>query len=191
MTIKLIVGLGNPGKDYQSHRHNVGFWVVDALASLYTGVFKKETKFFGEVSQINVAGSTVRLLKPNTYMNRSGQSIQSIANFYQINTDEILVVHDELDLNPGVAKIKFDGGHGGHNGLRDTIDTLGSKKFHRLRLGIGHPGDKSQVSNFVLHAPNKTELENIQDASVGALQVVEDVIKGDFEKAMQNLHTQG
>ena len=191
MTIKLIVGLGNPGKDYQPHRHNVGFWFCDALAHLYSGTFNKETKFFGEVAQVNIAGSNLRLLKPNTYMNRSGQSIQSIAKFYQINTDEILVAHDELDLNPGVARIKFSGGHGGHNGLRDTIKALSSNDFYRLRIGIGHPGDRSKVADFVLHTPNKSEVEPIQTALVNSLNVIEQVIKGDIEPAMKTLHTQG
>ena len=189
MTIKLIVGLGNPGKDHQSHRHNVGFWFCEALAHLYAGHFKKEARFFGEVAQINISGRNVRLLKPTTFMNCSGQSIQSIANFYQINTDEILVVHDELDINPGIAKIKSDGGHGGHNGLRDTIKALGAKTFYRLRIGIGRPSDKSQVANFVLHAPSKGELEKIQDALSDSLQVIEDVINGNLDKAMKTLHT--
>ena len=191
MTIKLIVGLGNPGKDYQPHRHNVGFWFCDALAHLYSGTFKKETKFFGEVARVNIAGSNLRLLKPNTYMNRSGQSIQSIAKFYQINTDEILVAHDELDLNPGVARIKFSGGHGGHNGLRDTIKALSSNDFYRLRIGIGHPGDRSKVADFVLHTPNKSEVEPIQTALVNSLNVIEQVVKSDIEPAMKTLHTQG
>ncbi|BBB23371.1 peptidyl-tRNA hydrolase, PTH1 family [Abyssogena phaseoliformis symbiont OG214] len=189
MTIKLVVGLGNPGKDCQSHRHNVGFWFCETLAHLYTGNFKKEAKFFGEVAQINISGHNIRLLKPTSFMNCSGQSIQGIANFYQINTNEILVVHDELDINPGIAKIKSNGGHGGHNGLRDTIKALGTKAFHRLRVGIGHPGDKSQVASFVLHAPSKNELEKIQTALSDSLQVIEDIIKGNFDKAMKTLHT--
>jgi len=191
MAIKLIVGLGNPGKDYQSHRHNVGFWFCDALAHLYSGTFKKETKFFGDVAQVNIAGSNLRLLKPNTYMNRSGQSIQSLAKFYQINTDEILVAHDELDLNPGIARVKFGGGHGGHNGLRDTIKALSSNDFYRLRIGIGHPGDRSKVADFVLHTPNRSEVEPIQTALVNSLNVIEQVVKGDIEPAMKALHTQG
>ena len=191
MTIKLIVGLGNPGKDYQPHRHNVGFWFCDALAHLYSGSFKKETKFFGDAAQINIAGSNLRLIKPGTYMNRSGQSIQSIAKFYQINTDEILVAHDELDLDPGIARVKFSGGHGGHNGLRDTMKALNSNDFYRLRIGIGHPGDKSKVADFVLHAPNKSAVEPIQTALVNSLNVIEQVVKGDIESAMQTLHTQG
>ncbi|MDC9726801.1 MAG: aminoacyl-tRNA hydrolase [Candidatus Thioglobus sp.] len=189
MAIKLIVGLGNPGKDYQSHRHNVGFWFCDAIASLYSGTFKKETKFLGEVTQVTIAEKSVRLLKPTTFMNRSGQSIQALAKFYQLNVDEILVVHDELDLDVGMAKLKTEGGHGGHNGLRDTIKALGSKSFHRLRLGIGHPGNKAQVADYVLHAPNKSELEPIQSAMIDALQVIEDVVQGNIDKAMKNLHT--
>lgn len=191
MTIKLIVGLGNPGKDYQPHRHNVGFWFCDILANLYSATFKKETKSFGDVAQVTIAGFAVRLLKPNTFMNRSGQSIQALAKFYQLKADEILVVHDELDLDAGVVKLKAEGGHGGHNGLRDTIKALNTKAFYRLRLGIGHPSDRSQVSNFVLHAPNKTELKQIQNAMVDALQVLESIIKGEIDKAMKNLHTQG
>jgi PTH1 family peptidyl-tRNA hydrolase len=191
MAIKLIVGLGNPGKDYQSHRHNVGFWFVEALAHLYSGSFKKETKFVGDVAQVAIAGVTLRLLKPNTYMNRSGQSIQSIAKFYQINPDEILVAHDDLDLNPSIARIKFAGGHGGHNGLRDTIKALGSSDFYRLRIGIGHPGDRSKVADFVLHVPNKSEVEPIQTALVESLNVIEQVVKGEIEQAMKTLHTQG
>lgn len=189
MAIKLIVGLGNPGKDYQLHRHNVGFWFCDALAYSYTGTFKKETKFFAEVTQVNIADANVRLLKPNTFMNASGKSIQSIAKFYQINADEILVVHDELDLNPGTVKLKFSGGHGGHNGLRDTIKALDSKDFYRLRVGIGHPGDKSKVADFVLHTPNKSEITPIQNTLNDALNVIEQVVKGDIESAMQTLHT--
>ncbi|MBT3277483.1 aminoacyl-tRNA hydrolase [Candidatus Thioglobus sp.] len=191
MAIKLIVGLGNPGKDYQSHRHNVGFWFCDALANLHSATFKKEAKFFGDVAQASIAGVSVRLLKPTTFMNRSGQSIQALANFYQLEVDEILVVHDELDLEVGIAKLKVEGGHGGHNGLRDTIKALGSKAFYRLRLGIGHPGNKTQVADFVLHAPNKSELGHIQNALVDALQVIEEVVKGNIDQAMKSLHTKG
>lgn len=190
MAIKLIVGLGNPGKDYQSHRHNVGFWFTDALVHLYSGAFKKETKFFGDMANVTINGSTVRLLKPNTYMNRSGQSIQSMAKFYQLSADEILVAHDDLDLNPGTARIKLSGGHGGHNGLRDTIKALNSQDFYRLRIGIGHPGNKHKVADFVLHSPNTSEVEPIQTALSNALNVIDQVIKGEIEPAMKTLHTQ-
>lgn len=189
MAIKLIAGLGNPGKDYQSHRHNVGFWFCDALANLYTTPFKKEAKFFGDVAQITIAGVSVRLLKPGTFMNRSGQSIQALARFYQLEADEILVVHDELDLDVGVARLKAEGGHGGHNGLRDIIKALDTKAFYRLRLGIGHPGNKEQVADFVLHSPNKSELEHVQNAMIDSLQAIEEVVKGNIDQAMKSLHT--
>lgn len=189
MAIKLIVGLGNPGKDYQSHRHNAGFWFVDALSKLYAGDFKRQSKFFAKVAQINISGTRVYLLKPSTYMNISGQAVQSLAQFYQIKLDEILVVHDELDLNPGVAKIKSAGGHGGHNGLRDIIKSLGGNGFYRLRIGIGHPGDKSKVLNFVLKAPSKSENIAIQNALTNALGVIEKIIFGDIDAAMNTLHT--
>ncbi len=188
MTIKLIVGLGNPGDKYQLHRHNVGFWFVDALAHAYGGNFKKESKFFGDVAKTTIGGHPVWLLKPNTFMNASGKAIAAMANFYQLSADEVLTVHDELDLSPGTARLKLSGGHGGHNGLRDTIKAIG-KDFYRLRIGIGHPGDKSQVSNFVLRAPGQSELDPIQDALVSSLQVIEDVVLGDMEKAMRELHT--
>jgi PTH1 family peptidyl-tRNA hydrolase len=189
MAIKLIIGLGNPGKDYQSHRHNAGFWFVQILADIYSGNFKKETKFFGEVARINLAGNSIHLLKPTTYMNRSGQAISAIAKFYQLSPEEILVVHDELDLDSGMVKLKFSGGHGGHNGLRDTIKALNVQDFYRLRLGIGHPGARAQVADFVLHAPSKHETSQIQEAMTDALQIIELLAIGNFEKAMKNLHT--
>lgn len=188
MTIKLIVGLGNPGKDYQSQRHNAGFWFVELLSNLYAGDFKRQSKFFGEVAEVNIKGAKLYLLKPNVYMNHSGQSIQSLAKFYQIKLDEILVAHDELDLDPGVAKIKSGGGHGGHNGLRDTIKALGGNNFYRLRIGIGHPGDKSQVLDFVLKSPSKSQNQAIQNAMDNALKVIEQVVQGNIEAAMNILH---
>ena len=189
MAIKLIVGLGNPGKDYQSHRHNVGFWFVDTLSNLFGFGFKEQSKFFGEFGKANIAGQSIYVLKPNVYMNRSGQSIDSLAKFYKIPPEQILVVHDELDLPCGTAKLKFSGGHGGHNGLRDTIKALNTQDFYRLRIGIDHPGDKSLVSDYVLNAPKKNELGFIQDALTDALQVIDDIVLGNHEKAMQQLHT--
>lgn len=189
MAIKLIVGLGNPGKKYQSHRHNIGFWFVDSLANLFSQTFTLQNKFFGEVAKINKDDKSLFLLKPNTYMNLSGKSIAALANFYQISADDILIVHDDLDLNSGIAKLKFSGGHGGHNGLRDTISALKSKDFYRLRIGINHPGGKSQVSNFVLSSPNKEELKQIKNAIVDSLQIIDDVIEGNIEVAMNTLHS--
>ncbi len=182
MAIALIVGLGNPGKEYQKHRHNVGFWLVDGLSQN----FKVEKKFFGEVGDFK----NTRLLKPTTFMNKSSLSVQAIVNFYKIKTEEILVVHDELDLNAGIVRLKKGGGHGGHNGLRDIIASLGSPDFYRLRLGIGHPGDKNLVSDFVLNKPSSLENTQIEDAITKATLQLDNVIVGDFAKAMQTLHTE-
>ena len=182
MAIALIVGLGNPGKEYQKHRHNVGFWLLDELSQN----FKIEKKFFGEVGDFK----NIRLLKPTTFMNRSGLSVQSVVNFYKIKAEEILVIHDELDLNAGVVRLKKGGGHGGHNGLRDIITSLGSADFYRLRLGIGHPGDRNLVSDFVLHKPSSLENTQIEDAITKAILQIDNIIAGNFDKAMQTLHTE-
>jgi PTH1 family peptidyl-tRNA hydrolase len=181
MAISLIVGLGNPDKEYEEHRHNVGFWFVDKLAQ----DFKVEKKFFGVLGYFK----NTRLLKPMTFMNRSGLSVQALANFYKIKPEEILVVHDELDLSAGIVRLKKGGGHGGHNGLRDIISALGSSDFYRLRLGIGHPGDRNLVSNFVLHKPSAIEKTQIEDAMTKATLDIETIIAGNFDKAMQTLHT--
>ena len=151
MTIKLIVGLANPGAEYAATRHNAGAWYVDLLAERLRAPLREEPKFYGYTSRINLAGADVRLLVPTTFMNLSGKAVAAMATFYRINPDEILVAHDELDLPPGVAKFKLGGGHGGHNGLKDIISKLGNNpNFHRLRVGIGHPGDKKKVVGFVL-----------------------------------------
>lgn len=189
-SVKLIVGLGNPGAQYQQTRHNAGFWFVDEIASQYGVAFRPETKFLGEVSRVQQGSLDFWLLKPTTFMNRSGQSIQAIAKFYKIAPEEILVVHDELDLPPGTARLKKGGGHGGHNGLRDTIAALDTKEFQRLRLGIGHPGDRNQVVDFVLKAPSKIDYQQIDDAMYRASKALPDLLSGDIEKAMQALHTE-
>jgi len=189
VAIKLIVGLGNPGKDYQAHRHNAGFWFVEALACQLGAGFNKQSKFFGETSEALFANTKVRLLKPQTFMNCSGQAIQALASYFNIEVEEILVVHDELDLNPGAIKIKKGGGHGGHNGLRDTIKALDSKEFYRLRIGIGHPGNKNDVVNFVLNQPSTKELALIENSMVDAIGVMSQVVEGKFEEAMKRLHT--
>jgi PTH1 family peptidyl-tRNA hydrolase len=189
VAIKLIVGLGNPGKDYQAHRHNAGFWFVEALVRQLGVSFNKQSKFFGETSEALLANTKVRFLKPQTFMNCSGQAIQSLANYFNINAEEILVVHDELDLNPGTAKLKKGGGHGGHNGLRDTIKALDSKEFYRLRIGVGHPGNKNEVVNFVLNQPSTKELTLIEDSMGDAISVISQMVEGKFEEAMKQLHT--
>ena len=187
--IKLIVGLGNPGKEYLAHRHNVGFWFVDQLAKKLGLEFGSQSKFFGETAETLVGTKKVRLLKPQTFMNCSGKSIQALAAYFGINANEIVVIHDELDLGPGNIKIKLGGGHGGHNGLRDAIKSLDTQDFYRLRVGIGHPGAKDEVVNFVLSPPTKKELALIGGSIDEAIGVIELLVEGEIETAMKNLHT--
>ncbi|MDN0076630.1 aminoacyl-tRNA hydrolase [Crenobacter sp. SG2303] len=187
--IRLIAGLGNPGPEYARTRHNAGFWLLDELAWQLKATFKSESKFFGEVARANTPAGEVWLVKPMTYMNLSGQAVVALARFYKILPDEILVVHDELDLDPGVARYKQGGGHGGHNGLKDIIAKLGSPNFWRLRLGIGHPGERNEVVNFVLKKPRSEEQEQIDGAILRALDTLPTVLSGDFAAAMKMLHT--
>lgn len=187
--VKLIAGLGNPGGEYEATRHNVGFLFVDAAAVACGGQFRRESKFHGEVCKIAVGGDEVWLLKPATFMNRSGQAIAALAAYYKIAPTDILVVHDELDLPVGVVKLKSGGGHGGHNGLRSSIEQLGSNGFLRLRLGIGHPGDKSQVTNHVLKRPSQEEVAELETGIEAALAELPDIVAGNLDRAMQHLHT--
>lgn len=187
--IRLIVGLGNPGREYESTRHNVGFWWVDELAREQKLSFKSETKFHGLTARGQFHGQEVLLLKPQTFMNHSGRSVGALALFYKILPNEILVVHDELDLPPGVAKLKTGGGHGGHNGLKDIIAHLGVKDFWRLRIGIGHPGERTEVSNYVLNDPRREERELIDGAMNKAQGVAHLIIEGKTEAAMLRLHS--
>jgi len=188
--IKLIVGLGNPGKEYEATRHNAGFWWVDELVRSHNASFKADSKFHGLVAKANLHGHEVHLLKPQTFMNVSGRSVGAVVQFYKIEPAQILVVHDELDLPPGSAKLKMGGGHGGHNGLKDIIAHLGTKEFWRLRVGIGHPGERSEVSNFVLNAPRKEEQGLIDEALHRAQDVAAQIIEGKLEAAMLKLHSQ-
>lgn len=188
-TIKLIVGLANPGLEYAATRHNAGAWYVEQLAQRYNQSLKNEAKFFGHTSRININGQDIRLLIPTTYMNLSGKAVQAMAMFYQIKPTEILVAHDELDLNPGIAKLKLGGGHGGHNGLKDIINKLGNNSnFYRLRIGIGHPGDKSKVVGFVLNKPSKPEQERIDQVIDQSVHCTEILVKQDIAAAMNQLH---
>lgn len=187
--IKLIVGLGNPGQKYAKTRHNVGFKFVDSLCKKNGFTLKENKKFYGLALKANLFGKDVWLLEPLTFMNLSGKSVAALANFYKINNDEILVIYDELDLPPGTAKLKKGGGHGGHNGLRDIIALTGSNDFYRLRIGIGHPGHKSQVVSWVLnHASIEDEI-SIEGNIEKGLVVLEDLLNGHLEKAMKELHT--
>lgn len=187
--IELVVGLGNPGSQYEATRHNVGFWFVDEIAREGRAEFRAESKFSGEICQVQVGGVPCRLLKPVTYMNRSGQAVIAVAMFYKIAPERILIVHDELDLPVGTVRLKIGGGHGGHNGLRNSMEHVGSGAFLRLRIGIGHPGDKSQVTNYVLHPPSRDEESLIRGGMSHALKVLPWVVSGDTDRAMQNLHS--
>lgn len=185
MAIKLIVGLCNPGPSYEKTRHNAGAWFVSALASHHGLSFKLEKKFHAEIS----LDGGCRLAIPTNYMNLSGQAVSNIAQFYKIKPEEILIAHDELDLDPGVIKLKFGGGHGGHNGLRDVIGRLKSKDFHRLRIGIGHPGHKDDVTDFVLGKPSNIDKIAILNAIDRAIDISDEMLSGEMQKAMQSLHS--
>lgn len=188
MSIKLIVGLGNPGSVYSGTRHNVGVWFVHALAHSFNVSFKSEKKLHGQVATFAMDQDACRLFIPSTFMNESGIAVRAIANFYQIKPQEILIVHDELDLDVGRIKLKSGGGHGGHNGLRDILRHLGSSDFNRLRIGIGHPGHKQFVVNYVLKNPGMHEKESILKAIDRAVDVIPLVIKGDMALAMNSLN---
>ena len=188
VTIDIIVGLGNPGSKYEQTRHNAGFWFVEEIARLKGAHFRPEAKFSGEVCKLVLEGRDVWLLKPDTFMNRSGLSVHKLASFYKIPVENILVAHDELDLEPGTARLKTAGGHGGHNGLRDIIAQMG-KEFHRFRIGIGHPGHRDQVSDFVLHRASKDEQISIDNSIDSALLVLPLLAEGSWEKAVHRLHS--
>jgi PTH1 family peptidyl-tRNA hydrolase len=187
--VRLLVGLGNPGADYVDTRHNAGFWMIDLIADDLGLSFRFEKRHNADECKFRVHGRDVYLQKPQTFMNRSGQSVAALARYYKIEVEEILVIHDELDLPPGTNRIKLGGGHGGHNGLRDIINHLGSREFFRLRVGIGHPGDSSQVINYVLHKPSAADLHAIESANRDTLAVLPQILEGRIDKAMQALHT--
>ncbi len=187
--LRLIVGLGNPGAEHLRTRHNAGFWFVDALAQRQGVRFGLESKLFGETAKVDVAGRSVWLLKPATFMNLSGKSVTAALRYWKIEPEEMLVAHDELDLAPGTARLKFDGGHGGQNGLRDITRLLGHGKYHRLRVGIGHPGHKDRVTSWVLGKPGVDDEASILRAIGDADDVLPLAVAGDFNEAMKRLHT--
>jgi PTH1 family peptidyl-tRNA hydrolase len=189
--IRLIVGLGNPGPEYEATRHNVGFWLVEAVAAEHGGAYRLDPKFHGWLARIVLGGKDLRLLKPATYMNRSGHSVGAVARYFDIRPDQVLVAHDELDLPVGVLRLKQGGGHAGHNGLRDIIDALGSRDFWRLRIGIGHPGEKHLVTNYVLGRVRKTDEVAIRELFSGAGGALPDLVVGQFQRAMHRLHNAG
>ncbi len=187
--IQCIVGLGNPGSKYEATRHNAGYWFVEELARRHSARFRAEAKFFGETCRISVAGEQCWLLKPTTFMNRSGQSVSALARFYRIQPEQILVAHDELDLPTGTVRLKKGGGHGGHNGLRDTIKALGTPEFYRLRIGIDHPGHRDQVVDYVLSPPRREEAAQILDAIDRAADQLPLLLQGEYERVMNTLHS--
>ncbi len=186
--MRIIVGLGNPGPEHQITRHNVGFWFVDLLARRHGGEFRDYRKYSGETARVAIDGQELILLKPTTYMNRSGLSVRQISDFYKIAPDDILVAHDELDLPVGSVRLKNGGGHGGHNGLRDTIAHIG-ENFWRLRLGIGHPGNKAEVIDYVLTRAPRVEEELILEAVNTAADSVPLILEQGAERAMTKLHS--
>ena len=187
--IKLFVGLGNPGPEYEATRHNAGFWWVDALAQELKVSLVPEKGFQARVARANVQGSTVWLLEPQTFMNLSGRSVAALARFYKIQPEEILVVHDELDVVPGQAKLKFGGSHAGHNGLRDIHAQLGTGDYWRLRIGIGHPGVKAEVVNWVLKKPAPDQRTAIEECIERTLKAVPALLAGEMDKATLVVHT--
>ncbi len=188
-SIKLIVGLGNPGSEYAKTRHNAGFWWVDQLCAKERVALKAEKKFHGAAARINTAGHELWLLEPMTFMNVSGRAVQALSVFYKIMPSEILVVHDELDLPPGTVKMKPGGGPGGDNGVKDIIAQLGTPDFWRLRIGIGHPGDRNAVINYVLQAPRAEERPLIEETITRSLELFPLIARGDLQAAMLKLHT--
>jgi len=187
--LRLIVGLGNPGTEYLRTRHNAGFWFVDALAAGQNERFGFDGKLHGETCKLRIGGEPVWVLKPATFMNKSGLAVAAALRYYKIEPEECLVAHDDLDLPAGIVRLKFDGGHGGQNGLRDIMAHLGHGKFHRLRLGIGHPGHKDQVTPWVLGRPSAKDEDAMLDGVARALNVLPLAVDGQFDKAMQQLHT--
>lgn len=187
--IELIVGLGNPGPAYAKTRHNAGAWFVEALCEEYRITLKNEPKFNARVGNIKINGRDVRVLLSNTYMNLSGQPVGGIVNYYHIPVSSVLVAHDELDIPTGSVRLKIDGGHGGHNGLRDIINHLKDRNFYRLRLGIGHPGDKTQVMEYVLNNPSAADEKLIRQGIDKVLKIVPQIVAGDLQNSMTKLHT--
>lgn len=187
--IRLIVGLGNPGPDYTLTRHNAGFWLADRLAADGQADFRADGKFHGELARLTVAGCDLRLLKPATFMNHSGRSVAAVARYFDIPPAQILIAYDELDLPPGRLKLKFGGGHAGHNGMRDSIAALGTRDFWRLRIGIGHPGEKSRVVGYVLGRPSRADADAVLTVLDDASRALPDLVEGRFALAMNRLHS--
>lgn len=188
MAIQLVVGLANPGPRYAATRHNAGAWLIEQLACDHHEQLRAESKFHANVCRIKIQDHACWLMTPTTYMNNSGQAVAAMAKFYKIPPEDILIVHDEIDFPPGAIKFKENGGHGGHNGLRDIISHLHSKDFWRLRIGVGHPGNAKEVHDYVLHEPSRTHRTMIDQSIDDALRVIPEFISGDQQKAIRELH---
>lgn len=186
--IRLIAGLGNPGQRYADTRHNAGFWFLDRVAAQHNASWKSESRLFGDISQIRLDGEVIRLLKPTTFMNESGRSVGAVCRYFSLQASQILVAHDEIDLPPGVVKLKRGGGHGGHNGLRDIIPQLGGPDFARLRIGVGHPGSKDKVIGYVLARANAQQRTSIDDAIERAAERFDDMVTLGLDRVMNELH---
>jgi PTH1 family peptidyl-tRNA hydrolase len=187
--IQLFVGLGNPGAQYAATRHNAGFWWIDIIAEEIGCKLLHESKFFGDAGRLKANANEAWLLKPATFMNKSGRAVAALANFYKIPPEAILIIHDELDLPAGSIKLKKGGGHGGHNGLKDIIAFLGSNEFWRMRIGIDHPGDRNAVVNYVLNAPMREQQKLIDEAIDASTVVLPTLLEGNMDVAMLKLHT--
>lgn len=186
--VRLLVGLGNPGSKYAATRHNAGFWFADAVVARYHGELRNNARFFGQTAELAVGGYSLRVLKPTTYMNESGRSVAAAVRFYRYPVETVLIAHDEIDLPPGAVRLKRGGGHGGHNGLRDIIPALGSADFARLRIGVGHPGDKDAVTGYVLNRATAEDQARIEDALNRTLAQFESIVTGEMQRAMNELH---
>ncbi|MDN5870594.1 MAG: aminoacyl-tRNA hydrolase [Nitrococcus sp.] len=186
--VTLIVGLGNPGLRYAKTRHNTGFWLVDEIARRFDGSFSSQRKFHADIGRVRIGATECHLLKPMTYMNHSGLAIGGFVRYYRLAPQRILIAHDEIDLPPGTMRLKRGGGHGGHNGLRDTVNALGTADFNRLRIGVGHPGHRDAVIGYVLSPASREEEEAIDAGIASACEVLQLLLEGDWGRAFQRLH---
>ncbi|MCO6442197.1 MAG: aminoacyl-tRNA hydrolase [Nitrococcus mobilis] len=187
--VRVIVGLGNPGPRYARTRHNAGFWLLDEILRRFGGSFSTQRKFHGDVGRVRIGNVECHLLKPMTYMNHSGLAVGQFVRYYRLELRSILVAYDDIDLPPGVTRLKQGGGHGGHNGLRDTVNALGARDFNRLRVGVGHPGHRDDVIGYVLSAPSREEQEAIEAGIADACGILPLVVEGDWGRAFQRLHS--
>ena len=188
--VKLVVGLGNPGPEHAETRHNAGFWYADQVARAFSVTFRTESKFHSDICRIQDEGLDFWICKPLTFMNRSGQAVQVVSAFYKIAIEEILVVHDEIDLDAGVIRLKQGGGHGGNNGIRDIMEQLGGNTFLRLRIGVSHPGNKEAVTPHVLGRPSAEDRELIYNSIEQGRAILPLLLKGNLQQAMQQLHSE-